>query len=867
MFEEGASEKVEHVAKQVEYVEHEVPEDTDHDVTITRSFQIFCTIWNMSIIAEEVDMSLRPASLSKAISFVEDSEYVECGCGVKRLNLWQRWDYGAVGSCKSLYGVGNCREAPSGSLIYLLLYVDDMLVAAKDMEEIKKLKILLNTEFDMKDLGAARKILGMEIIREGPDIAHAMSVCVSVYGSSWKRSWNAVKRIFRYLKGTSDVGLIYGGEREYLVAGYSDSDYAADLDARRSLTGYVFTIGSSVCDLIVFVEVPIGQRNLWSVEVDSREPWLVSVDIMMNAGFKFDYCNVGLTVMWKLVEKLMMPKKSKAPGTENKPTEGGVKWSFAAGSNFLPNFGAKIERESKLRLHDFAKELRSFSIVDMSGRNFGDEGVAEDVSFAANGITAEGIKAFDGILQSNITLKTLNLSGNTIGDEGAKILADILVDNTGILKLQLNSTGLGDDGAKAIAEMLKKNSTLRTVELNNNLIDYSGFSGLAEALLENKSLQSLYLNGNYGGALGASALAKGLEGNKALRELFLHGNSIGDEGVRALITGLSLHKGKLTALDIGNNMITSKGAFHVAEYVKRSKSLLWLNIYMNDIKDEGAEKIAEALKENRSITNIDLGGNDIHAKGITAIAEVLKDNGVITAAVFGNKRFGAFRSDKRCSTNRENLSEIVSDQILQFHELELGYNPMGPDGAKALSDVLKFHGNIKTLMLGWCKIGPKGAEFIADTLKYNNTISTLDLRANGLSDEGAKSLARSLKVVNEALVSLDLGFNEIRDEGAFSISQALKANEDVRLASLNLASNFLTKLGQLQNAAMDDCGKAARAPTKCRRKTVNKDSGEPKIPAKINSGGEVGCSEVGGGEVGCDEVGDGGESVLRDERV
>ncbi|GJT28378.1 retrovirus-related pol polyprotein from transposon TNT 1-94 [Tanacetum coccineum] len=77
---------------------------------------------------------------------------------------------------------------------------------AKELEEIKKLRIILN------------------------------------HGSIG----NAVKRIFRYLKGTSDVGLIYGGEREYLVAGYSDSDYAADLDARRSLTGYVFTIGSSV---------------------------------------------------------------------------------------------------------------------------------------------------------------------------------------------------------------------------------------------------------------------------------------------------------------------------------------------------------------------------------------------------------------------------------------------------------------------------------------------------------------------------------------------------------------------------------------------------------------------------------------------
>jgi len=43
------------------------------------------------------------------------------------------------------------------------------------------------------------------------------------------------------------------------------------------------------------------------------------------------------------------------------------------------------------------------------------------VSFAANGITAAGMKAFDGVLQSNITLKTLDLSGNPVGDEGAKV--------------------------------------------------------------------------------------------------------------------------------------------------------------------------------------------------------------------------------------------------------------------------------------------------------------------------------------------------------------------------------------------------------------------------------------------------------------
>ena len=49
---------------------------------------------------------------------------------------------------------------------YLLLYVDDMLIAAKDKVHIKDIKAQLKKEFDMKDLGAAKKILGMEIFRD-----------------------------------------------------------------------------------------------------------------------------------------------------------------------------------------------------------------------------------------------------------------------------------------------------------------------------------------------------------------------------------------------------------------------------------------------------------------------------------------------------------------------------------------------------------------------------------------------------------------------------------------------------------------------------------------------------------------------------
>lgn len=51
-------------------------------------------------------------------------------------------------------------------LIYLLLYVDDMLVAAKDLTEVRKLMELLSNEFEMKDLGPAKRILGMDILRD-----------------------------------------------------------------------------------------------------------------------------------------------------------------------------------------------------------------------------------------------------------------------------------------------------------------------------------------------------------------------------------------------------------------------------------------------------------------------------------------------------------------------------------------------------------------------------------------------------------------------------------------------------------------------------------------------------------------------------
>lgn len=53
-----------------------------------------------------------------------------------------------------------------GKFIILLFYVDDMLIVDQDSTMINKLKLQSSNSFAMKDLGRAKQILGMKIIRD-----------------------------------------------------------------------------------------------------------------------------------------------------------------------------------------------------------------------------------------------------------------------------------------------------------------------------------------------------------------------------------------------------------------------------------------------------------------------------------------------------------------------------------------------------------------------------------------------------------------------------------------------------------------------------------------------------------------------------
>ncbi|TYK02789.1 retrovirus-related Pol polyprotein from transposon TNT 1-94 [Cucumis melo var. makuwa] len=81
-------------------------------------------------------------------------------CWYKRFDVF----INKIGFMRSLYDpLVYYKKLTDGSLIYLLLYVDNMLLAGKNFTKLNEIKEQLMNEFEMKDLGSTKRILGMEI--------------------------------------------------------------------------------------------------------------------------------------------------------------------------------------------------------------------------------------------------------------------------------------------------------------------------------------------------------------------------------------------------------------------------------------------------------------------------------------------------------------------------------------------------------------------------------------------------------------------------------------------------------------------------------------------------------------------------------
>jgi len=86
-----------------------------------------------------------------------------------------------------------------------------------------------------------------------PDILFAVRVVSRFMEAPTSTHLKVTRRILRYLKGTIDIGLFYSSSNDFNLMGFCDSDYAGDIDERKSTTNSVF--------FWVIVLFPRVQRN------------------------------------------------------------------------------------------------------------------------------------------------------------------------------------------------------------------------------------------------------------------------------------------------------------------------------------------------------------------------------------------------------------------------------------------------------------------------------------------------------------------------------------------------------------------------------------------------------------------------------
>ncbi|GJT07476.1 retrotransposon protein, putative, ty1-copia subclass [Tanacetum coccineum] len=110
------------------------------------------------------------------------------------------------------------QKASGSNFIFLILYVDDIIIMGNHIPSLQSVKSYLGKCFAMKDLGGSTFILN-------PGEPH----------------WTAVKSILKYLRNTKDMFLVYGGnfEAELRVDYYCYAGFEIDRDDTKSQPHFI----------------------------------------------------------------------------------------------------------------------------------------------------------------------------------------------------------------------------------------------------------------------------------------------------------------------------------------------------------------------------------------------------------------------------------------------------------------------------------------------------------------------------------------------------------------------------------------------------------------------------------------------------
>ncbi|GJS86547.1 putative ribonuclease H-like domain-containing protein [Tanacetum coccineum] len=155
------------------------------------------------------------------------------------------FEMSAMGELTFFLGL-QVKQEPDGIFISQDKYVQDMLKKF-DMESVRPATTPFEASKpksrdepdDAVNVHLYRSMIGslMYLTASRPDIQFAVSACSRHQVTPLTSNLNAVKKIFKYLKGQPKLGLWYPRDSPFVLEAYSDSDYAGSHGDRKSTTG------------------------------------------------------------------------------------------------------------------------------------------------------------------------------------------------------------------------------------------------------------------------------------------------------------------------------------------------------------------------------------------------------------------------------------------------------------------------------------------------------------------------------------------------------------------------------------------------------------------------------------------------------
>lgn len=124
-------------------------------------------------------------------------------------------------------------------------YLDKANTVNTPMKETIFLQQRIDGEASVAEKEKCQGMIGsfmFSMVETRSDIAFATSVASRFSKNPSHQHTEAVETILRYLKGSRDCGITYGGQDKLLIEGYSDSDWAGDKESKKSTSGYIFML-------------------------------------------------------------------------------------------------------------------------------------------------------------------------------------------------------------------------------------------------------------------------------------------------------------------------------------------------------------------------------------------------------------------------------------------------------------------------------------------------------------------------------------------------------------------------------------------------------------------------------------------------